>query len=76
MNTPQKKLIGQILLEEGFITTHQLEHALKIQESVRKKQLGQILVDLSYITKSQLNRAIAIQGKMEKTGETEVLHHV
>jgi hypothetical protein len=69
MSTSEKKQIGRILCEEGFISDHQLEHALKIQEAAKTKQLGQILLDLGYIIKTRLNKAMAIQDKMKRTGE-------
>jgi len=69
MSTPVKKRLGQILREESYITELQLEHALKIQDSVKKKQLGQILLDLGYITEARLDKAIAIQGKRKEKQE-------
>jgi hypothetical protein len=66
MGKPVKKRIGQILCEEGFISDHQLEHALNIQKAIETKQLGQILLELGYIIKTRLNKAIAIQHEMQK----------
>ncbi|MBW2505754.1 MAG: type IV-A pilus assembly ATPase PilB, partial [Deltaproteobacteria bacterium] len=43
-----KVRIGDLLRKEGYITAHQLDHALKIHKKSNKR-LGQILVKLNYI---------------------------
>lgn len=49
----QRKLLGDILLENGLITKNQLEDALAEQKTSRDK-LGRILVRKGYITDQQL----------------------
>ncbi len=59
-------LLGQILVELGYITIYQLDEALQIQrsdtESGREhKPLGQILLELGYCGPNHLIRAIQVQ---------------
>lgn len=54
-------MLGEILLEAGYITQEQLENALKIQKENKKKKLGQVLVELKYITPNDICIALATQ---------------
>ena len=59
-------LLGQILVELGYITIYQLDEALHIQrqddEKGREhKPLGQILLELGYCGPNHLIRAIQVQ---------------
>ena len=49
----QRKMLGDILFENGLLTEAQLEEALTEQKLSRKK-LGQILVDRGVINEQQL----------------------
>ncbi len=62
MASPQgpKKLIGQILLEQGLVTQEQLDEALNVQKNTTE-QLGRILVDLGYVSERDVLRAHAEQ---------------
>lgn len=71
-NTPTNEqpdnstLLGQILVELGYITIYQLDEALHIQrqdaEGGREhKPLGQILLELGYCQPNHLIRAIQVQ---------------
>jgi type IV pilus assembly protein PilB len=71
-----KTLIGQILVELGYITIYQLDEALKIQKDDAEagkdnKPLGQILLELGYCGPNQLIRAIQVQSEYRKAAETE-----
>ena len=71
-----KTLIGQILVELGYITIYQLDEALKIQREDHElgkenKPLGQILLELGYCGPNQLIRAIQVQAEYRKAAETE-----
>lgn len=62
----QSTLLGQILVELGYVTIYQLDEALRIQkemdESGQEHQpLGQILLELGYCGPNQLIRAIQVQ---------------
>ena len=63
-----KTLLGQILVELGFITLYQLEEALTIQrddaaKGNEQKALGQILLELGYCGPNQLIRGIQVQSE-------------
>jgi hypothetical protein len=73
---PSKTLIGQILVELGYITIYQLDEALKIQKDdhtagKENTRLGQILLELGYCGPNQLIRAIQVQSEYRKAAETE-----
>lgn len=55
-----KKKIGDILLEEGLITSEQLETA-RILQKTNKKKLGKILIELGNVTEEQIAKAISRQ---------------
>lgn len=66
-----KYLLGQILVELGYITIYQLDEALHIQkEDVglgrEQKPLGQILLELGYCSPNQLIRGIQVQSEYRK----------
>lgn len=46
--------IGEILLNQGLITSQQLEEALKAQKEGNKKKLGEILVDMGALSREEL----------------------
>ncbi len=66
-----KTLLGQILVELGYITIYQLDEALHIQRQDvaagrEQKPLGQILLELGYCTPNQLIRSIQVQAEYRK----------
>lgn len=66
-----RTLLGQILVELGFITLYQLEEALQIQrddaaKANEPKALGQILLELGYCGPNQLIRGIQVQSEYRK----------
>jgi len=66
-----RTLIGQILVELGYITIYQLDEALHIQRidieaGKEQKPLGQILLELGYCGPNQLIRAIQVQTEYRK----------
>jgi len=68
---PSRTLLGQILVELGYITIYQLDEALFVQrqdvEAGREqKPLGQILLELGYCSPNQLIRAIQVQAEYRK----------
>ncbi len=57
-------LLGQVLVELGYITIYQLDEALQIQRAEYKKEakpLGQVLLEMGYCSPNQLIRAIQVQ---------------
>jgi type IV pilus assembly protein PilB len=56
--------LGQILVEDGLITTVQLEEAQEVQRSLGKS-LGRVLIDKGYVVERDLVSALAQQIGME-----------
>jgi len=61
----KKKLIGQVLLEEGYVNEKQLDEALELQkkEGIR---LGEALLKLKYIDNDIFSSILAKQLSLEK----------
>lgn len=55
------KRIGEILIEQGSISPHQLEFALDKQKKDTGKLLGRILIEMGYITEDDIVAALAAQ---------------
>jgi type IV pilus assembly protein PilB len=64
------KQLGQILIEQGFITSEQLETALE-EHRRTPKSLGRTLIDLGMIKEGNLVRALAEQVGLEFVDLTE-----
>jgi len=68
----ESTLLGQILVELGYITVYQLDEALQIQKEADAKgehehqPLGSILLELGYCTPNQLIRGIQVQVEYRK----------
>jgi type IV pilus assembly protein PilB len=56
---PQRKRLGELLLEAQVIDEDQLEHALKIHRQTGK-QLGRVLVDTNLVEEDELIKYLAI----------------
>lgn len=70
MNPPHKLRIGELLVQEGFITLEQLEEALAVQKSQKVyKPLGEVCVELKLISRSDLNRILRRYRKRIRLGE-------
>jgi type IV pilus assembly protein PilB len=58
MKMPKKpytnKRIGDILIEQGLITSQQLKEALEMQKNGNKKRLGEIVVEIGAISREEL----------------------
>ncbi|BCX80468.1 type IV pilus assembly protein PilB [Methylomarinovum caldicuralii] len=70
--TPQKKRLGELLIEEGILTPDQLEIALLEQKnSPGREPLGKILVQLGFVTeeviRDQLGRSLGQESVDLKT---------
>jgi predicted transcriptional regulator len=57
---PDKKPIGQILMESGMITIDDLTEAIEIQKS-SSQRLGEILIGMGSITEEELQLALDFQ---------------
>lgn len=60
LGTMKKALLGQILMERGVITTHQLEQALKMQDQ-KGGFIGELLIDLGHISERDYVAAVVVQ---------------
>jgi GSPII_E N-terminal domain. len=58
------KQLGQILMEQGLITSEQLQQALE-EHRKTPKSLGRVLIDLGLIKDADLVRALAEQVGLE-----------
>ena len=72
----QKYLLGQILVDLGYLTIYQLDQALQLQRSdaeanKEQKPLGQWLLELGYCDPNQLIRAIQVQSDLRKKKKSE-----
>jgi PAS domain S-box-containing protein len=67
---PEKKhkLLGQLLLERGYINGEQLEIALAEQHKT-KILLGEILIRLGYITPEELADVLIMQAELDSENE-------
>lgn len=69
----QSTLLGQILVELGYITVYQLDECLQIQRDadakgeVEHQPLGSTLLELGYCSPNQLIRGIQVQSDYRKT---------
>ncbi len=55
-----RRPLGQLLVEEGILTTEQLDAALRAQYGT-DKQLGQVLVELGYVASGVVEAALVEQ---------------
>ncbi len=67
-NSVGNKKLGEQLIDNGLITSEQLNHALKVSDE-KNERLGEILVDLGYITLRQMTDAITEQQKFQPTSQ-------
>ncbi|MDD3846006.1 MAG: chemotaxis protein CheA [Syntrophorhabdaceae bacterium] len=67
----EKKMIGELLVEENIISKSELDNALKKQETEKDKKVGEIIVEEKYITETQLNK-ILVKQKSPKSEEQSI----
>ena len=53
--------IGQLLLEQGYITEEQLNSALAHQKAHPGNRLGDVLIELGYITEEKKLKALSVR---------------
>ena len=51
--------IGDLLVQNGYITDDQLKEALGIQKQSGGKRIGQVLIEIGYVTEEQMLSALA-----------------
>ncbi|RUM46557.1 MAG: type II secretion system protein E [Hydrogenothermus sp.] len=57
----QRKPIGQLLKELGYVTEEQIQVALEVQR-IRRGLLGEILIELGFVSPKEIAEAIAYQS--------------
>ena len=60
MVSPKPRILGRLLLDQGRITSAQLEHALR-EQAKRPRRLGEILLELFFLDEEALARGLAEQ---------------
>lgn len=51
--------IGDVLIEQGYLTEEELKKALEFQKNSEGKRLGEVLIEEGYITENQMLQAMA-----------------
>ena len=51
--------IGDVLIEQGYLTKEELESALEAQKDSNGMRLGEVLIERGYITENQMLQAMA-----------------
>ena len=70
MNPADKVRVGDLLIQEGLITTEQLDRALLVQRNQKTyKPLGEVCVDLKFLSRTQLNRILNKHKKSIRIGD-------
>ncbi len=67
----QPKRIGDVLVENGFVTSQELERALN-EGRATGKPLGAVLVKLGYVTDQDLGKALAILHGLKYVDTSEM----
>lgn len=57
--------LGEILIELGFITKKELDHALRIQKNLTEHlSLGKVLIKLKFLNQAELEEVLRFQRNM------------
>ena len=64
MGQTKKKLLGEILIEDGALTPERLKEALDLQKKEGDELIGQILIRLGYVNEAQVIAAVGKQLKI------------
>lgn len=57
--TEKNLKIGDVLIEQGYLTKGELESALEAQKGSKGMRLGEVLIERGYITENQMLQAMA-----------------
>ena len=61
-----RKLLGEIMLEFGFVTERQLNEALQRQQREHAgRKIGEVMIELGFATDAEVTRALARQFNLE-----------
>lgn len=62
----KRALLGQLLLETGYITQGQLAEALVCQEANPERPIGDVLIELGYLSQRRLERGVLALQELER----------
>jgi hypothetical protein len=65
-NTPAKVRIGEVLVQKGLISKHELTLALEAQSNTQL-MLGEILIQQGRVTRQQLHQVLKVQRRRNWT---------
>ena len=57
----RRRLLGDILCEQGIISREQLSQVLELQKKEKGARIGRLLLDLGYATEVQICEVVAEQ---------------
>jgi type IV pilus assembly protein PilB len=57
----RRRFLGEMLVQQGIISSDQLQEVLKLQEAEKGARIGRLLIDHAYVTETQLAELIADQ---------------
>jgi hypothetical protein len=60
-----RKMLGDLLLESGRITTAQLEAALE-EQSLSSKKIGDVLIEMGFVSPQELETTLRIQDSFKR----------
>ncbi|HVN98163.1 MAG TPA: chemotaxis protein CheA [Syntrophorhabdaceae bacterium] len=66
----EKKMLGEILVEEKILTKTELEGVLKKQEKDKEKKIGEIVVEEKLVTEGQMKNILSKQKTASKEEQT------
>lgn len=61
----QRKMLGEILVDMGFLTQEQVDQAIQAQMEGNTKRLGEILIEKGWLAPGDVTMALAEQHQME-----------
>jgi murein DD-endopeptidase MepM/ murein hydrolase activator NlpD len=66
LNAPTKVRIGEVLVQKGLITKHELTLAL-LEQSNTQLKLGEVLIQQGRVTRNQINQVLKVQRQRNWT---------
>ena len=67
------KRLGEILIEKGYLSEHQIQLALGIQKEESKegmwKYIGQILVDMGIVSQDQVEEGLEVLKQYQENSK-------
>lgn len=62
--------IGELLIESGYISQDNLDHALRVQGKLKKKKrIGRVLIELGYISDDEMRQLLEKYSRQVRLGD-------